>query len=139
MSYKVPYEKLDHVISTGRNGKGNNKRYAFNDFSDLKNVKGLFPNEKEPKRKPRKKTHKKRDNFGLSIQANQTHILIPCEPRVYTNLAGKEKVMCEQWVVLHRILPPGQVMGMYPNAMELFYSYDGVAFPDNKFSFANVK
>ena len=136
---KVPYERLDHVISTGKSGKGNNKRDAFDDFSNLISLRDHM-RKTEPKQEFRKKTHKKNQKpYGTDIKANCTHILIPCEPRSYKAKGGHIKTVNEQWIILDRVVPVDQVRGMYPNVMELMYSRDEVAFSDDSFKFANVK
>lgn len=133
---KVPYERLDHVISTGRSGKGNNNRYRFNDFSDLRGVKDLFPNldwtrgNKKPKN--RKKTHKKKPSkFSSYIDCNRTHITIPCE------IEGMKHPV--QQIMLLRKVAPSEVLGMYPRVIEIHYSYDGEVFSDEVFRFGNTK
>lgn len=149
---KIPYEKLDHVISTGRSGNGNNKRYAFNDFSDLKGVRGLFPSDNvEPAAPKRKKTHKPKLNHKfnpMSVACNQTHIFIPREEskeypgfiQVGTKLYSIDRsVQFGEWIVLKRVIYPNDILGMYPHATELYYSIDGEMYPESKFVFANAK
>jgi hypothetical protein len=108
---KIPYEKLDHVISTGKSGKGNNKRNAFNDFSELIDLRNHMRNN-EPKQK-RKNTKAQKPRVikqdvvprGI-IHCNTTHIFTPD--------AG--------WITINRKLGLNKVQSMYPTVREVAYS-----------------
>lgn len=143
---KVSLDKTMHIASTSKCGKGNNKRYAFQDFSNLIELRDNM--RQSEKRKPKKKTHKRRKNNFTAIHCNQTHIFVPREEsaqypgfvQVGSKLYSVDRAhQFGAWIVLPRLVSPNDVLGMYPNAIEVAYSHDGDVFPNEKFTFANVK
>ena len=126
---KVSLDKTMHIASTSKCGKGNNKRYAFQDFSNLIELRDSM--RQSEKRKPKKKTHKRRTKpYGTDINANCTHVLIPCEPRTYINEGGKQITLHEQWIVIDRVIPVDiYVPGCPPRPEQLM---DGIIKLHNK-------
>ena len=119
---KVNLDKVEHMVSTNRCGKGNNKRYAFQDFSDLIDVRDTM-RKSEPKvrNKPSNKIVKVVPRAG-AMYINKTH--------VFLQEVG--------WVIIDRYMTPSKVRKLYPNVMELLYSIDNEVFGD-WFVFNNSK
>ena len=145
---KVNLDKVEHIASTTRCGNGNNKRYAFDDFSDnikldsLDKLKGLRDKmrKSEPKPKKKKKANKivRIVPSAGSMRINQTHIVIPCKPWTRTDSKGNTYTGTQQIVVVYRYMTTNAVRRMYPNVLEMWHSIDNEVYGDHVI-FANVK
>lgn len=94
-------------------GKGTNKQYAFNDFSDLIKLKDSMP---KPPQLVRKKFKVKQVDRTGSIRCNMTHVW-----------NGNRQ---QGWIVLPRIVPISKIKTMFPNVKELMYSLDDEVYGD---------
>lgn len=111
---KVDIEKVMHLASTSRSGKGNNKRYAFKDFSDLIDVRDSM-RKTEPKQKKVKPNKIVKIQPGGSMYINKTHIFV--------GSVG--------WIVIDRYLTPNKVRNLYPDVLEMMHSIDNEVFGDH--------
>lgn len=152
---KVTLDKVEHLVSTNRSGKGNNKRYAFNDFSELIDVRDTM-RKNEPKQKKRKKVKSNKIvkvvPFSGTMRITHTHIFIPLdESKECPGFVEKvEDGVIERWsmdnhggeigmwIIVNRYLTPNRVRTMYPNVLELMWSIDQEVFGD-RMVFQNTK
>jgi hypothetical protein len=111
---KVSLDKVMHQASTSRSGKGNNKRYAFNDFSNLIDLRDDM-RKSEPKRKKCKPNKIVKITPAGSMYINKTHVFLA--------EVG--------WVIIDRYVTPNKVRKMYPNVLEMMHSIDDEVYGDH--------
>lgn len=136
---KVSYDKVDHIIST--KGKSGSKQYAFNDFSDLIDVRDNM-RKNEPKKEKRKKVKSNKIvkivPFSGTMRITHTHITVACEPRTIYNEEGEPRVVDTQVHVINRYLTTNNVRTRFPNVIHLNWSIEQEVFGDEIF-FQNTK
>ena len=118
-------------------GKGNSRRYTFNDFSDRIRVS----NKVAKILKDRIKRNKNRNDMPKLMEMSEALVELKKtmrKPQLIHMPRNGGRVHCntthiwdgKNWTMRVGVLPVGQVKNEYPNVMELMYSKDNETFGD---------
>ena len=126
---------MDMVMSI--KGKGNSRRYAFNDFSDRVNARNPIAKVLKDRIKQNKNQRDMPKLMEMS-EALQGLKRTMRKPQLVRMPRNGERVHCntthvwdgENWVMFWGVIPVSQVKEHYPNVQELMYSKDNELFGD---------
>ena len=140
---RIDTNDMDMVMSI--KGKGNSRRYAFNDFSDRVNARNPIAKIL----KDRIKQNKNQKTMPKLMEGSKALMSLKGSMRKVQLIkmpSTGERVHCntthifdgENWTMLWGIIPISQVKKHYPSVRELMYSKDNEKFGDLFMAAGNV-